>query len=138
MAEVVFLTRGQRYGAKTVTGPVTGIPYTITPHGTPVSEYDASALLEMVEVPCCGPGPFEGMIRSFGVTVPTIEQLKAVPQHLWDASPPVVEKKPSRVEKLYDEKKYDKPAEEEVVAEEEIVVEEVIETEKEEEIEEVD
>lgn len=109
MGDVVFLSRNPRYGSRSVIGPVTGIGYTISQHATPVSKYDAAGLLSMTEPPCCGGGPFVGEVRSFGVAVPTKEQLSAVPDYLWDASPPKVKSKSKRVEKLFEEKIYEKP-----------------------------
>lgn len=110
---VVFLNRSRKYGAKSVVGPVTGISYLIGPEGAPVSALDADVILGMTEPPCCGESlPFDGRVRSFGVHVPTPDQLKQVPDYLWDAEPKpgAVKAEPKRA-KLYEE--YVEPEEEE-------------------------
>ena len=104
---VVFLNRTRKQGAKGVVGPITGIKYLIGPEGTPVSALDADGLLAMTEPPCCGETlPFGGQVRSFGGHVPTPDQLKLVPDHLWDAQPLkslAAETKSGSKKKLYEE-----------------------------------
>lgn len=101
MSDVVFLNRTRKQGAKGVVGPVTGISYQITPEGTPISALDADGLLALTEPPCCGEViPFGGMVRSFGSHVPTVQQLKSVPDYLWDARAIRKSRSPSR-SKLY-------------------------------------
>ena len=110
MSGVVFLNRTRNQGSKGVVGPVTLLSYNITSEGTPVSAHDADALLAMTEDPCCGQTlPFDGKIKSFGVHIPTAEQLDDVPPWLYDQEPIVKEaKKTTRRRKV---KKYEKPAE---------------------------
>jgi hypothetical protein len=89
--------------------------YNITPEGTPVSEHDAEALLAMTEEPCCGESlPFGGMVKSFGVHIPTAGQLEQVPLWLFDLEPVVPVK--TRGRRRRKAKKYDGPTE--VVVEE--------------------
>jgi hypothetical protein len=104
---VVFLNRTSRQGERGVTGPITGLEYIISPGGTPVSGYDADALLEMTEPPCCGHTlPFDGKVKSFGIHVPSVKQLEEVPEYLWDAEPIVAAEKPKQRKRLrvYEEK----------------------------------
>jgi hypothetical protein len=116
MGDVVFFSRSRRYGNKGVVGPVTGIKYVITVEGTPVSAYDADALSAMTEPPCCGQHlPFDGKVKSFGISVPTAKQLEDVPQYLWD-----FELEEPEPEKPKRKRKYTKYKEPEEVVEEEV------------------
>jgi hypothetical protein len=104
---VVFLNRSRKMGAKSAIGPVTGLSYHIMPEGTPVSALDADGLLGLTEPPCCGETlPFGGEVRSFGAHIPSADQMRFVPEYLWNAQPLAAVEKPKR-EKLY--KKYEKP-----------------------------
>ena len=107
---VVFLNRSRKQGSKGVVGPATGIKYVIRPEGTPVSEHDVDLLLDMTEPPCCGHTlPFDAEVKTFGVHIPTVRQLDAVPLNLWDAEPAMAIEEPKKKKRSY--KKYEKPEE---------------------------
>ena len=83
-----FLATHRLRGRVAVTGPVTGLDYTITPGGTPVSDFDVEEMLRMTGPPCCGISlPFGGQVKLFGKIAATARQLQDIPIQVLTARP---------------------------------------------------
>lgn len=83
---VVFLATHSKRGNVAAVGPVTGLSYLITPHGTPVNTLDVPELLKMTGPPCCGEVlPFGGEVKIFGKTSASFDQMKTVPDKVFNA-----------------------------------------------------
>jgi len=79
-----FVATRSGYGTRHVIGPTTGIGYTITEQGVPISEYDYEAIIRMTIPPCCGDLPFDGQVKLFHEIIPTQEQMESIPEMLYD------------------------------------------------------
>lgn len=85
MSDVRWLSVHANRGVVHFIGPVTGTPYDIDPRGTPVSEYDFDAMLEVLADPCCGKElpPWAEKVRLFRPHSATARQVQMVPEGLY-------------------------------------------------------